>query len=57
MAQVLDLSGRPYLGCDLAIPAQRIGTFDTELVEHFFQVGGWVGSYVVLYYTMTQNSI
>ncbi|KAJ9533831.1 hypothetical protein QJQ45_026919 [Haematococcus lacustris] len=34
---VLDLSGRPYLSCDLAIPAQRIGTFDTELVEHFFQ--------------------
>jgi imidazoleglycerol-phosphate dehydratase len=34
---VLDLSGRPYLGCDLDIPAQRIGTFDTELVEHFFQ--------------------
>jgi imidazoleglycerol-phosphate dehydratase len=33
---VLDLSGRPHLSCDLAIPAQRIGTFDTELVEHFF---------------------
>lgn len=34
---VLDLSGRPYLGCDLQIPAQKIGNFDTELVEHFFQ--------------------
>ena len=34
---VLDLSGRPHLSCSLAIPAQRIGTFDTELVEHFFQ--------------------
>lgn len=34
---VLDLSGRPHLSCGLAIPAQRIGTFDTELVEHFFQ--------------------
>ncbi|PNW86979.1 hypothetical protein CHLRE_02g103850v5 [Chlamydomonas reinhardtii] len=33
---VLDLSGRPHLSCDLNIPAQRIGTFDTELVEHFF---------------------
>ncbi len=33
---VLDLSGRPHLSCDLAIPAARIGTFDTELVEHFF---------------------
>jgi imidazoleglycerol-phosphate dehydratase len=36
---VLDLSGRPHLSCDLSIPAQRIGNFDTELVEHFFQVG------------------
>jgi len=34
---VLDLSGRAHLSCDLAIPAQKIGTFDTELVEHFFQ--------------------
>ena len=25
--------------CGLAIPAQRIGNFDTELVEHFFSVG------------------
>jgi imidazoleglycerol-phosphate dehydratase len=33
---VLDLSGRAHLSCDLAIPAQRIGAFDTELVEHFF---------------------
>mmetsp|Transcript_21622 Transcript_21622/g.36832 ORF Transcript_21622/g.36832 Transcript_21622/m.36832 type:complete len:283 (-) Transcript_21622:577-1425(-) len=34
---VLDLSGRSHLSCNLVIPAQRIGTFDTELVEHFFQ--------------------
>lgn len=33
---VLDLSGRAHLSCDLNVPAQRIGTFDTELVEHFF---------------------
>jgi hypothetical protein len=33
---VLDLSGRSHLSCNLNIPAQRIGTFDTELVEHFF---------------------
>lgn len=33
---VLDLSGRPHLSCNLTIPAQRIGNFDTELVEHFF---------------------
>lgn len=33
---VLDLSGRAHLSCNLEIPAQRIGSFDTELVEHFF---------------------
>ncbi len=32
----LDLSGRSYLGYELEIPAQKIGTFDTELVEEFF---------------------
>ncbi|KAH9330957.1 hypothetical protein KI387_003065, partial [Taxus chinensis] len=33
----LDLSGRPYLAYDLCIPTQRVGTYDTQLVEHFFQ--------------------
>lgn len=33
----LDLSGRPHLGYDLQIPTQRVGTYDTQLVEHFFQ--------------------
>ena len=32
-----DLSGRPHLSFDLDIPTGRIGTFDTQLVEHFFQ--------------------
>lgn len=32
-----DLSGRPYLGYDLCIPTQRVGRYDTQLVEHFFQ--------------------
>ena len=32
-----DLSGRPHLSFDLEIPTQRIGTYDTQLVEHFFQ--------------------
>lgn len=31
-----DISGRGYLGFDLKIPAQKVGTFDTELVEEFF---------------------
>lgn len=33
----LDLSGRPHLGYDLKIPTERVGTYDTQLVEHFFQ--------------------
>ncbi|CAA2934317.1 imidazoleglycerol-phosphate dehydratase isoform X1 [Olea europaea var. sylvestris] len=33
----LDLSGRPHLGYDLHIPTERVGTYDTQLVEHFFQ--------------------
>ena len=32
----VDLSGRSYLGCALDVPAQKVGTFDTELVEEFF---------------------
>lgn len=34
----VDLSGRAYLGYDLQIPMQKVGTFDTELVEEF-----WLG--------------
>ena len=34
----VDLSGRGYLGYDLQIPAQKVGSFDTELVEEF-----WLG--------------
>ena len=32
----VDLSGRCYLGYALQIPTQKVGTFDTELVEEFF---------------------
>ncbi len=32
----LDLSGRPYLVWDVEMTAQKIGTFDTELVREFF---------------------
>lgn len=32
----VDLSGRSYLGYGLEIPAQKIGSFDSELVEEFF---------------------
>ena len=34
----VDLSGRGYLGYALEIPTQKVGTFDTELVEEF-----WLG--------------
>ena len=34
----VDLSGRGYLGYALQIPTQKVGTFDTELVEEF-----WLG--------------
>ncbi|GLQ34615.1 imidazoleglycerol-phosphate dehydratase [Amylibacter marinus] len=32
----LDLSGRPYLVWNVEIPTQKIGSFDTELVQEFF---------------------
>lgn len=34
---VLDLSGRPFCVYHVPIPAPKVGTFDTELVEHFCQ--------------------
>ena len=33
----VDLSGRSCLRYGLAIPTEKVGTFDTELVEEFFQ--------------------
>ena len=33
----VDLSGRGLLVYDLQIPAQKVGTFDTELTEEFFR--------------------
>lgn len=32
----VDISGRSCLCCQLEIPTEKIGTFDTELVEEFF---------------------
>ena len=32
----VDISGRGYLGFDLSIPTEKIGDFDSELVEEFF---------------------
>lgn len=33
----LDLSARPFLICNLDLPFGKIGSFDTELVQEFFQ--------------------
>ena len=38
IAAAVDLSGRSYLGYALEIPAQKVGSFDTELVQEF-----WLG--------------
>ena len=32
----IDVSGRSYLGFDAVFPTEKIGDFDTELVEEFF---------------------
>lgn len=32
----VDISGRPYLSYKLDIPTEKVGSFDTELVEEFF---------------------
>lgn len=32
----VDISGRGYLGYDLKIPTEKVGDFDTELVDEFF---------------------
>ena len=36
VACAVDLSGRSLLRFDLRLPAQKVGTLDTELVEEFF---------------------
>ena len=32
----VDISGRSFLGCELSIPTEKVGDFDTELCEEFF---------------------
>jgi len=34
---VLDISGRPFLVCNAQFPSERVGDFETELVEEFFR--------------------
>jgi imidazoleglycerol-phosphate dehydratase len=33
----LDISGRPFLACELELPAASLGGFETELVEEFLR--------------------
>jgi len=33
----IDISGRPFLYFDVEIPTEKVGTFDTQLVEEFFR--------------------
>jgi imidazoleglycerol-phosphate dehydratase len=33
----LDISGRPFLVCDVPITAEKIGDFETEMLEEFFR--------------------
>lgn len=37
VACTLDLSGRPFFVWDVALPKAKVGTFDTELAEVFFE--------------------
>ena len=32
----VDLSGRPYCVCDLTFTVEKVGGFDTEMVQEFF---------------------
>ncbi|WP_218083059.1 imidazoleglycerol-phosphate dehydratase HisB [Anthocerotibacter panamensis] len=34
---VLDFSGRPHLSYSLALPTERVGKYDTQLVREFYQ--------------------
>jgi imidazoleglycerol-phosphate dehydratase len=39
----LDLSGRPYLVCDLASLPDKVGSFDTELIPEFLRAFAFSG--------------
>lgn len=34
---IVDISGRPYLSFNANLSKEKVGTFDTELVEEFFR--------------------
>lgn len=40
----IDLSGRPYLVCDLPFTVEKVGGFDTEMVREFFYAVSYSGA-------------
>lgn len=40
----VDLSGRPYLVCDLPFTSEKVGGFDTEMVREFFYAVSYSGA-------------
>lgn len=50
---VIDLSGRPYLVCDVPLKVERIGTFETEMLKEFlyaFAVNARMNLHVANFY-------
>lgn len=39
----IDLSGRPYLGYDVSLSAERVGDFETEMCKEFFYALSYAG--------------
>ena len=58
---VVDLSGRAYLVFDAELTNQRLGGFDTEVTEDFFQAVAFAGEFnlhaSVLYGRNTHHKI
>lgn len=55
---VIDLSNRPHLEYRVQLPAQRVGTFDTELVHEFFwklALEARCNLHVILHYGMNTH--
>jgi imidazoleglycerol-phosphate dehydratase len=53
VTSAVDLGGRPYWAWDVAMPAPKVGTFDSELVADFWQAvatQGRMSLHVLLHY-------
>ena len=56
---VVDYSGRPFLVCKVAFPAEKVGELNTELVEEFFRalaVHGRMNLHVEILYGKTPTT-